>query len=90
MKFVMFERVDVNGVKQEVPVIFPEILIHIDVKRALMSTHPELKRVVSAGFVSLREVEVESKAKSGTLNLGPRMQDRTVMEAWDFQHGMVF
>lgn len=87
MKYVMFS---IPGlVVREMPIMFPDLLAHIDVAKAVQAGVPELKNatVVSAG--SYDPVSCECFDGSTTLQVESREQDGKIILAYDYLHGIV-
>lgn len=75
MKYILFE--DAYG--RKIPVTFPEVLVHADVATAMQNVHP--MRVVSAGFVLLKDVVVSGGSE--TLEVESREADAAYLEYGD-------
>lgn len=89
MKYVMF-TMDFCGETRDVPIIFPDMLSHIDVAMAVQSVCPELENAtpISAGFVNSMDISVTPRDKSVTLGLASRTQDGDTIRLYDYWHGM--
>ncbi|EGB8646316.1 hypothetical protein H8N91_001743 [Salmonella enterica] len=93
MKYIIL-RLD-GKIPREVPVIFPDLLVHADVARAMTAMIKEGSsntnitdvRVVSAGFCN---TAVECHGKSETLNIASRDIDNTVINTVDYTFGLLF
>ncbi|EDU6365892.1 TPA: hypothetical protein MM834_003353 [Salmonella enterica subsp. houtenae] len=93
MKYIIL-RLD-GKIPREVPVIFPDLLVHADVARTMATTIKEDSsntnitdvRVVSAGFCN---TAVECFGKSETLNIASRDIDNTVINTVDYTFGLLF
>jgi hypothetical protein len=86
----MFE-VDVGqGLKRQIPIIFPDSLIHKDMAEA---TEPIVRRccnsnvkLISAGNIS--SVTQEVSGKSTTLNIESNSEDSSTISMYDYYHGI--
>ncbi|EMW9316467.1 hypothetical protein AAE121_005212 [Salmonella enterica] len=93
MKYIIL-RLD-GKIPREVPVIFPDLLVHTDVARTMATMIKEGSsntnitdvRVVSAGFCN---TTVKCFGKSETLNIASRDIDDTVINTWDYTFGLLF
>lgn len=93
MKYIIL-RLD-GKIPREVPVIFPDLLVHADVARTMTAMIKEDSsntnitdvRVVSAGFCN---TAVECHGKSETLNIASRDIDNTVINTVDYTFGLLF
>lgn len=93
MKYIIL-RLD-GKIPREVPVIFPDLLVHADVARATTAMIKEDSsnmnitdvRVVSAGFCN---TAVDCYGKSETLNIASRDIDNTVINTVDYTFGLLF
>lgn len=87
MKYVMF-AIQVAGVTQNVPVVFPNSLVHADVAKALLAGPLKGYTPVSAG-----EGLISSEAlhgKSTTLGLVARESlDTVILNTNDYLHGLL-
>ncbi|EAU0298116.1 hypothetical protein A6858_25205 [Salmonella enterica] len=93
MKYIILR---LNGkIPREVPVIFPDLLVHADVARTMTAmikedssnTHITDVRVVSAGFCN---TAVECHGKSDTLDITSRDIDDAIINTWDYTFGILF
>jgi hypothetical protein len=92
MKYIMFE-VDSNDVLIKVPVIFPAMLVHADVARAVepiirKAYRSKYKvRTVSAGEVSSLDTG-SAYGRSETLKLTSHVNDGSIIAMYDYNHGV--
>ncbi|EEG5670946.1 hypothetical protein G3G77_002000 [Salmonella enterica] len=92
MKYIIL-RLD-GKIPREVPVIFPDLLVHADVAEAMTAmikedssnTNITNVRVVSAGFCN---TAVECFGKSESLDIASRDIDDTVINTWDYTFGLL-
>lgn len=93
MKYIIL-RLD-GKIPREVPVIFPDLLVHADVARTMTAMIKEDSsntnitdvRVVSAGFCN---TAVECFGKSDTLGITSRDIDDAIINTWDYTFGILF
>ncbi|EIY0667482.1 hypothetical protein MMC72_001608 [Salmonella enterica] len=93
MKYIIL-RLD-GKIPREVPVIFPDLLVHADVamtmtamiKEDSSNTNITDVRVVSAGFC---HTAVECHGRSESLNIASRDIDNTVINTLDYTFGLLF
>ncbi|HGA5503405.1 TPA: hypothetical protein ACISZU_000181 [Salmonella enterica subsp. enterica serovar Potsdam] len=93
MKYIIL-RLD-GKLPRDVPVIFPELLVHADVAKAMTAMIKEDSdnihitdiRVVSAGFCN---TAVECHGRSESLNIASREIDDTVINTVDYTFGLLF
>lgn len=89
MKYVML-LID-GRIKRHVPIIFPDLLAHIDVANAMQDgIVPELKnaKVVSAGDFDV--ISGEASGRSVSLNIDSREEEDTkIILTYDYLHGIV-
>jgi hypothetical protein len=81
-----------KGLEQEIPVLFPSLLVHIEVARAMkpcMHRHFENTdiSVVSAG--DFNAIDCECSGGSETLRVNSRPQDGNIILSHDYLHGIV-
>lgn len=91
MKYVVFKR-EHRGVVRELPVLFPEALVHAEVAKWLTSARGPLAgySAVSAGFLSSLNVPAECHGKSDSLGLVSRGdEDSRLIAVVDYTHGIV-
>lgn len=85
MKYIAL-RVELDGMSQEVPVVFPKQFVHADIAAAMNSV-PGLENatVVSAGEC---RVNARCSGHSSTLNVSSRGDtDSTLINVNDYCHG---
>lgn len=84
MKYVMFEVDTGDGLIQQIPVIFPNALVHAEVakriERAVSRNWP--CKVVAAGSVNM--VASSTHGSSETLGLASRREDAEVINRCDY------
>jgi hypothetical protein len=91
MKYVMF-RVKHGAVSRDVPVMFPDILVHQEVARAMM---PCMRRhfdnanisLVSAG--DFDQMDCKCSGESTSLGLKARPEDGNIILTYAYLHGIV-
>ena len=89
MKYVMFEVVG-RGLKQYIPIIFPKFLVHslmADYMRVALAEHEMTCRPRSAGDVRFG-IHVTCYGHSSTLDLWPHEDDASIIEHFDYMHGL--
>lgn len=82
MKYVMFKLPD----GRELPVLFPEALVHADVAAALRRVR-ELRLAVPVAAGTAQMVCLVTCGRSETLNRESRREDRDAITAIDYTHG---
>lgn len=96
MKYVMAE-IELSGMKQKIPFIFPNQLVHEEVYRAMVHVlrrHGfEYVSAVSAGTVSFGLEEsldpvIHCSGESTTLKLKAQDADAQTIERYDYFHGL--
>lgn len=87
MKYIML-RVKLGDIERDVPIIFPDALVHERVEK-IMTQLPELSLAVpvSAGFVDVTDAEVFGKSE--TLKMSARRQDGRIIRTYDYTHGII-
>lgn len=91
MKYIVF-RISQNGFERDVPIIFPNQLVHAIVAVSMMDClkqHFEkfVIRPVSAGTVNVPIAECSGESE--TLNLNSRHNDDNLIAMYDYFHGIV-
>ena len=89
MKYIVLELQVTDGVKREVPIVFPNCLTHAIVAESIVSS-PELKGAVaiSAGFIDMDANTCYSESES--LKLKSRgVTDRLLIDCHDHLNGLV-
>lgn len=89
MKYVMFEVVG-RGIKQYIPIIFPNFLVHslmADYIRVALAEHEMTCRPRSAGDIRLG-LHVICSGRSSTLDLCSHEDDASIIEHFDYMHGL--
>jgi hypothetical protein len=100
LKYIMFEAGVGEGseVKQRIPILFFEPLTHVGMYYTMAhSRHDELPRdaeLVSAGFVTVRGVEIECFGESESLKDAklphvPLPEDAKTISTHNYFHGIV-
>lgn len=89
MKYVMFAIKSSWGTRH-VPILFPDVLSHVDVALGVQATCSELAKAkpISAGFVNSMDVDVATTGKSTTLGLESRVEDAAIIKMYDYMHGL--
>lgn len=93
MKYIIFRIDQAAGLAREVPVVFPNNLVHVEVAhsmRACLLRHFEgsVIREVSAGDFILPDCTCSGE--SSTLKLISRgQQDRHLIMTYDYMHGII-
>ena len=86
MKYIVFRTKD--G-RQEIPIIFPNHLVHLEVAKA-MSKIVGTSRIVAAGEFSSLEIEANCHGKSSTIGVKSRgKEDERLIAAFDYVFGYV-
>lgn len=96
MKYIVIE-IKAHGITREMPIIFPEALVHLDVANqmiALLRATNQGSRVrpISAGFLSSLDApgHLLCTGKSETLGLESREGiDARLIRMMDYMHGVV-
>jgi len=90
MKYIVIEASRKNN-KVEIPIIFPNILVHKEVADStmamIMSKHKMDSKVVAAG--SINSYNMQCSGFSETLNIGSRFQDTQLIQTYDYNHGII-
>jgi hypothetical protein len=86
MKYIIF--ISKDG-RQEIPIIFPNNLVHLEVAQA-MSKLVGTSRVVAAGEFSSLAIDAECNGKSTTIGVKSREeQDDRLISNYDYTFGFV-
>jgi hypothetical protein len=91
MKYVMF-RVKYGAVSRDVPVMFPDILVHEEVAKAMI---PCLWRHFDSANISLvsagdfDQIECKCSGESTSLGLKARPEDGDIILRYAYRHGIV-
>lgn len=86
MKYIIYRTID--G-RREIPIIFPNTLVHLEVAQAL-SKLVETSRIVAAGEFSSLSIEAECHGKSTTIGIKSREEiDDRLIANYDYSHGWV-
>lgn len=86
MKYIVFRTID--G-RQEIPIIFPNILVHIEVAQALAKL-VKTSRVVAAGEFSSLDIDANCHGKSTTIGIKSREdEDDSLISNYDYHFGML-
>lgn len=83
-------RTTVGGCTRDIPIIFPDILVHALVANALIEMKEgQLARatIVSAG--SLQMSDVEAFGRSTSLKVISREEDSNLINTYPYTHGIV-
>lgn len=99
MKYIVFAKDMPHGMKHEVPVIFPEHLVHKDVSRCMLigeglrgykavrAGFCDLAATVTAGGIS-KQFPMVTHGKSETLNLESDPGDAMLLTMYGYTGGM--
>lgn len=89
MKYIVLE-VTHGGSTRELPVIFPELLVHANVAKALATMRGlENAKPISAGFLSSMDVSPACHGASESLELKSRGKvDDNLIMMHDYLHGI--
>ena len=92
-KYVMIEGTfgKKDGTKIVFPVIFPDKMIHAEIAAVIKLCAPldgRKQRVVSAGEICVLRVDA-AIGRSKTLKLNSRLQDKDIINLYDYKHGIV-
>lgn len=88
MKYIIIERELGDGIKQTIPILFSNSMIHKDMAEAVMSsirirsTRLENLKVVSAGFVTSKIISTNGTSES--LNIDSREEDAMLIQMNDY------
>lgn len=85
MKYIMFE-VKSGDIKRKVPIIFPSMLVHSEIAKALCKVSGLSSRIVGAGELSI--ITDGCYGKSTTLKIGCKPNDTKIINNYDYSHGM--
>ncbi|EIS9096196.1 hypothetical protein L1O59_005101 [Salmonella enterica] len=89
MKYIMLRTG--GKLKRDIPVIFPDLLVHKDVADAIkgMGSYSGFDGayIISAGFCN---VGVECFGESESCNAVSRSIDDSVINTYDYTHGLMF
>lgn len=91
MKYIVLRLEDPRGTI-EVPITFPEMLVHSDVAMAIRRGCEGMGRaqVVGAGFFSSTGMGIECHGKSESLNVASRgKEDSKLFPMYDYHHGII-
>jgi hypothetical protein len=86
MKYIMYEQ-DLGDIKRKVPIIFPDSFVHRDINQ-MIKAHPNYRdlKPVSAG-----QCVIDCSGTFGdseTMNLESKKDDKEVIMAYDYLHGL--
>lgn len=93
-KYIVFEIETPSRIKMELPVIFPDKLVHADVAEALhrvlrKTFHHAMSKPLSAGAISMVRIPFGTEGESKTLKLKSRTEDDDVLiESFEYSHGI--
>jgi hypothetical protein len=87
MKYVIFH---IPATDQQMPVIFPTMLVHADVGKMLAKAFPFPVVPVSAGEVHFESAGAVCSGASETLQLSSREQDASIIDTLDYRHGLMY
>lgn len=90
MKYIMFETELDNGLKQRIPIIFPDIMVHSQVARSIghhfRREHDMDVTPVSAGFIRLGDCSVHGESE--TLKLSANSGDGQIIRNYWWSKGI--
>ena len=88
MKYVIYQR-NYCGMKQEIPIIFPNQLVHLDVARVLSKVIGSSK-IIAAGEFSSMDIGGERFGGTSTsIGIGSRgKMDAAVISNFDYFQGL--
>jgi hypothetical protein len=88
MKYIIYTR-DYFGVRQEIPIIFPNQLVHLEVAKALKSVVGSSKIVAAGEFSSLNIDSDGFIGKSTTIGIRSRgKRDGKLIAMFDYKQGL--
>jgi hypothetical protein len=91
VKYIVLQVENPDGVDLELPVIFPDALVHRFVAEAMVHVlrrrHDWVAVPVSAGSINLHPFSCSGESE--TLKLKARPQDRDLIAGLDYSHGVV-
>lgn len=90
MKYIVLQS-KTNGITRELPIIFPDLMVHANVAQALLAL-PEMKgfKAVSAGALSCMDLRPKCHGDSFSLKLKSREEvDNALIYMMDYSHGVV-
>ena len=86
MKYIVFRKVT-GSFQQEIPIIFPNSLVHLEVAQAL-SKIVGTSKVVAAGEFSSLDIEPNVSGRSSSIGIGSRGKiDERLIVGNDYNHG---
>lgn len=90
MKYIIFQS-KVGMITRELPVIFPDALIHKEIADAIVAHNADLKlRPIAAGQCNSLEMLCQCYGESTTLGMRSRGNiDSKLIAAMDYLHGIV-
>lgn len=89
MKYIVLEQIIGDGLKREIPIIFPNALTHAIVAECMMKSEELVGAVpIAAGFL---DIDTENcYGESESLKLQSRgQQDRLLIDCHDYLNGIV-
>jgi len=89
-KYIMLE-IDDNNIQRQIPIIFPDVLVHEDVSKAISSLilgkeYSPKVRTVSAGDITISVSSVSGE--SYTLKAKSREEDKVTINGYPYFHGL--
>ncbi len=90
MKYVVIQVPLGKELLREIPVIFPNEIVHLDIAKTLIAMCPgfEKGKAVSAGFVNSMDIDAPLHGKSDSLKLITRDEDKSLVQMNDYLHGI--
>jgi hypothetical protein len=88
MKYIVIQ-IPLSGVVRELPVLFPNLLVHSDVLEAMLSM-PYLAngKGVAAGEFSSLDLDIQCAGTSVSTGLASRKTDGDLIAMMDYCHGV--
>ena len=86
--YIIFRSPKQHGVIREIPIIYPDILVHSDVAEAMLKV-PGMEKFkpISAGSCTLMACSCEGG--SSTLKLKSRKGDHNLINNYPYWHGII-
>lgn len=88
MKYIIYKRT-YCGVEQEIPIIFPNQLVHLDVAKALKDVVGSSKIIAAGEFSSLNISAENFNGASQTIGIKSRGdRDGKLIQTFDYMSGL--
>lgn len=90
MKYIVIEVPLGTELVREIPVIFPNEIVHADMAETLIRMCPEFEKgkAISAGFVNSMDLTAPPHGKSDSLKVESRREDARLILMHDYLHGI--